>query len=362
MMKSKFSTEELICKGYYESPIPNKPSAPILNSPISAKENLLMAMNGEKPYWYPAVSMIGGDYKPLRPRIMPDNYVAHYIMDGEPPIDWSTISNDQPSWFDTMWRYEEIAGGAIIVPGSYRIDDINDWEKLTFPNLDDYDWEGNAKANAAYLNTEIPIEYGIPTGYWERLMAILPVTEAAMALIDEDCQDAIHAFFTKLTDFYVEYLHRVKKYYNPDIILLHDDWGHQNGSFFSLDTCYEMIHPYFKKFVDTVHELGMCFELHCCGKAQDLVPAMVDAGVDLWCPQPMNDYKMLTETYRDKGILFGILVDPIAPEMPDEVAYEAAKQLVDTYGNTSIAYVNYGGSMKFYEYVYELSRKVLAEE
>lgn len=358
-MRPAFSKKELEIRGFYNSPIPGKPSAPILNSPVTAKENILMALNGETPYWYPSVSMIGGDYKPLRPRIMPDNYIAHYIMDGEPPIDWTDISNDQPSWFDTMWRYEPIAGGAIILPGSYKITDINDWKTLTFPNLDDYDWEGNAQANKEYMDTGLPIEYGIPTGYWERLMAILPVTEAAMALIDEDSKDAVHAFFTKLTTLYEDYLHRVKKYYNPDIILLHDDWGHQNGAFFSLDTCYEMIYPYFKKFIEIVHSLGMRFEFHCCGKAQSLVPAMVDAGVDLWCPQPMNDYAMLTRTYRGKGVTFGILVDPITPDMPDEIAYEAARKLADTYGDAPVAYVNYGGSMKFYEYVYELSRKAL---
>lgn len=358
-MRPDFSKDELQKKGYYDSPIPGRPSAPILNSPVTAKENILMALNGEKPYWYPLVGMIGGDYKPFRPRIMPDNYVAHYIMDGEPPIDWEGISTDQPSWFDTMWRYESVAGGAMIVPGSNRITDINDWETLSFPNLDDYDWEANARANEAYLHGGLPVEYGIATGYWERLMSILPVSDAAMALIDEDCQGAVHSFFEKLTEFYVDYLKRIKKYYNPDIVLIHDDWGHQNGPFFSIDTCYTMIYPYFKRFADTVHSLGMRFELHCCGKAESLVPVMVDAGVDLWCPQPMNDYKMLTEKYRGKGITFGIQTDPIEPEASDEEAYQAAEKLVQTYGDAPVAYVNYGGSMKMYEYVYELSRKAL---
>lgn len=357
---NEHSTQSVEVRGYYESPFPGKPSAPILNSPITAKENIMMALRGEKPCWYPAVSMIGGDYKPFRPRMFPDNYIAHYIMDGEPPIDWSGVSLIQPSWFDTMWQFEPVAGGALTVPGSQKITDINDWETLTFPNLDDYDWEGCARANADYLNSELPVEFGIPTGYWERLMAILPVAEASMALIDEDCQDAVHSFFTKLTDLYVDMLHRIKRYFSPDIILLHDDWGHQNGSFFSEETCREMILPYLKRFVDTVHELGMRFELHCCGKAQNLVPVMLDAGVDLWCPQDMNDYEMLVKTYRGKGILFGILVEPVAPEMPDEVAYAAAKKLVDTYQDAPVAYVNYGGSMKLYEYVYQLSREALS--
>lgn len=96
--------------------------------------------------------------------------------------------------------------------------------------------------------------------------------------------------------------------------------------------------------------------------AQDLVLVMIDIGVDLWCPQPMNDYEMLATKYRDKGIIFGIEVAPVAPGMPDEVAYAAAKKLVDTFKDGPVAYLNYGGSMKMYEYVYQLSREVLAEK
>lgn len=57
-----------------------------------------------------------------------------------------------------MWRYEKVAGGAMIVPGSNKIEDICDWKELTFPNLDDYDFEANAAANKAYMNCGLPVE------------------------------------------------------------------------------------------------------------------------------------------------------------------------------------------------------------
>lgn len=52
-----------------------------------------------------------------------------------------------------------------------------------------------------------------------------------------------------------------------------------------------------------------------------------------------------------QGINYGIIVGPIMPATPDETAFETAKKLVDTYGDGPVAYVNYGASMKFYEYV-----------
>lgn len=362
MERISFSRDEMEVKGYYDSVIPEKPGVPVMNSPVSTKENIIAALSGQKPLWYPSVGMAGGDYKPFRPRMFPDNYTAlSYIMDGEPPVDIDHVSLENPGWFDTLWRYEPVAGGPMIVPGSQKIDSICDWETLTFPNLDDLDWEGSTAVNQLYLNTKLPVEFCIPCGYWERLMSILEVSEAAMELIDEDCQPAIHEFFDKLTDLYIDLVKRAKQYYHIEMVLIHDDWGHQNGQFFSVETNREMIFPYLKRLIDACHSMGIRFELHCCGKAENFVPLMIEAGVDLWCPQTINDYQMLAEKYSGKGIIFGFEIEPVTDGMPEEKIYSAAKKFVDTYKNIPVAYVNYGGSEKFYKYVYELSRKALSE-
>lgn len=360
-MKPAFQETELEVLGHYSHVIPTRVGVPKLNSPITTKENMMLALNGKSPYWYPMVGMIGGDYKPLRPRMFPDLFVAHDIMDGEPPYDFSKEPSVLPGWFDTHWRYVPQVGGSMIEPGTQKIHDMNDWQQLTWPDLDSYDWEGSAKANAAYIDCGLPVEFCIPTTYWERLMSLLEVADAAMALIDEDQQDAIHAYLSKLTDMYEDMVTRVKRYYNADIILMHDDWGHQQSQFFSNETHREMLLPYFKRLIKKVHDLGMRFELHCCGKAEGLVPHMIEAGVDLWCPQPMNDIKKLAETYRHSGLTFGVALPIVAPGMPDEdaLADKIAREFVETYGDLPVAYLNYGGSEKLYLSMYRYSRQAL---
>lgn len=360
-MRPAFHETELTVLGHYSHVKSDRVGVPKLNSPITTKENMLLAMNGERPYWYPMVGMIGGDYKPLRPRMFPDLFVAHDVMDGEPPFDFSKVPPILPGWFDTQWRYVPQVGGSMIEPGTQKIHDMNDWQQLTWPDLDTYDWESSAKANAAYIDCGLPVEFCIPTGYWERLMSLLEVSDAAMALIDEDQKDAIHAYFNKLTDTYEALLERVKKYYHPDMILMHDDWGHQNSQFFSNETHREMILPYFKRFVEKVHALGMRFELHCCGKAEGLVTHMIEAGVDLWCPQPMNNIRRMAETYRGCGLTFGVMLPIVAPGMPDEAerAEQIAQEFVQTYGDLPVAYINYGGSEKLYQSMYRYSRQAL---
>jgi uroporphyrinogen-III decarboxylase len=72
--------------------------------------------------------------------------------------------------------------------------------------------------------------------------------------------------------------------------MLHDDWGTQNGPFFSLETAMEFFVPPMKIVVDFCHDNGIIFEHHCCGKAESLVPAMAKVGTDYWFPQQaIND-------------------------------------------------------------------------
>lgn len=354
-----FDSGELEVKGYYDSAVP-VPGPPILNSPISTAQNTLLALNGKKPYWFPSVGMIGGDYKPFRPaRSFPDMWVAHDFMAGGNPVDWASVPDIQTGWFGVQWKYDPVAGGAMPVPGSQLIHNMNEWEKLPWPDLDEIDWEESVEENREYLRSDLPIECCIPTLYWERLMSILEVVDAAIALIDPNQKEAVKAFFEKLTEFYIDYLKRIKKYYNPDIILAHDDWGHQNGQFFSNETHDELILPYFKRFVQEVHALGMRFELHCCGKAEGFVPEMIDAGVDLWVPQEMNDTKGLVEQYKDQGITFGVYLPPAPQGTPDETLWEIAESFVNEYGNGPAAYVDYTRNPDLYAHIYELSRKKL---
>lgn len=357
-MRPAFQESELQIRGYYSHVRPDRNGVPKLASPITARENILRALNGKTPYWYPCVGMIGGDYKPFRTRMLPPMFVAHDIMDGEPPYDFTDTPPVLPGWFDTQWRYVPQVGGSMIEHGTWKIHDMNDWQTLTWPDLDDYDWEGCAERSRAYLDCGLPIEFCFPTSFWERIMSLMDVTDAAMALVDEDQAEAIHAFMDKLANLYVDMIHRVKKHIGAEMFLLHDDWGTQQSQFFSNETHREFILPYFKRVVQAAHDCGMRFELHCCGKAEGLVPHMIEAGVDLWCPQGMNDIRALAEQYRGQGITFGVQLPIVAPGMPNEeaLAEKVAKEFFETYGDGPVAYINYGGSELLYKAMYKYGR------
>ncbi len=334
------------------------PASPKYNTPITPRENYRRFFRGEKPMWFP----LSTDSFKFDPNIVPDNISRAFVSE----VDYVPVSEaGGPDWFGVMWEYIPMAGGSMVKPGSPKVPDICEWEKyITFPDLDKLDWQGCADRNKEILqNRDRWMTMTMFTGLFERLISFMDFENAATALIDEDEQEAVHRLFDKLADFYCELIRRFKKYFDPDMVVFHDDWGSQRAPFFSTDTLKEMVLPYLKRIVDCAHENDIVFELHSCGFIEPHVPAFIEIGVDCWRGQPMNDKKKLVDMYGDKFI-FGVQVD--VPEGDEDAVYAAAKEFMDTYGDKNVLVNIYGrtnpkNSALLRDYIYSLSRDKLAK-
>ena len=319
------------------------------NTPVTQKENLLRALRKEEPLWTP----ISDSIQTFRPRIMPDNVVCGLVTDGEPPMSVSDYSGK--GWFGTEWLYVEKVGGATVKPGAPQITDINKWEEvLVFPDIESYDWEASAKANEDWFSRDRAVEVVMLCGIFERLMSLMDVSNAAIALIDDDQKPAVHALFSRLCDFYDTVIEKYHKYYKPDIVLMHDDWGHQRSSFFSVDTHEEMILPYITRIVESCHKRGMFYEQHSCGKIETMVPHMIKAGIDIWQGQDMNDKAELVNKYGD-DILISVGPGRAMQQMPEEDQLRIAEEVFEKMkGKRYIAGII--GTEKTNQRFYKLSR------
>jgi uroporphyrinogen decarboxylase len=92
---------------------------------------------------------------------------------------------------------------------------------------------------------------------------------------------------TKLIDKILPYfLTLIKKYkeYHPPLnsVIIADDMGTQKSPFMSPEIFRRFFKEPYKKLVDLTHELEMDFILHSCGQIHELMPEIVDIGVDVF--------------------------------------------------------------------------------
>ena len=349
MERIPFRKEELEVKA--PSLISGRRAMPLLNTPITPRENFLMFLRGEEPLWMPFT----GEMLCFTPAVVPDNVSRGFVFD-DSGFDPNKDAGG-PDMFGVEWEWVPTVGGSMVRPGAPKVPDITEWENyITFPDIDSWDWEGSARINKRLIEQkELLPNATIMNGLFERLISFCDMNEALVAMVDEDEQEAVHRLFDKLADFYPKLIKKYVEYYHVEVITFHDDWGSQRAPFFSLDTVREMLVPYLKRIVDAAHEMGLYFELHSCGKNEMLVPAMIEAGVDMWNGQPMNDKKRLAETYGDK-IIIGADPKVLDPGTDPEEVRKTLEEFVDTFNGLHI----YGGRTQGVpngrEMLYELSR------
>lgn len=298
---------------------------PYIETPISPIENWKLAMNHQKPCWLP----MRGDGVNFTPRCIPDNISRVFINDGGPampPVGGKDM-------FGIEWVYVPVARGSMVRPGAPAMEEVADWKTaIQMPDVDSWDWEGNAALAKDYLaDNRFKVGWHF-TGYFERLISFMDFENAALAMIDEDQEEDLHELFQAITDVYKKIIKKQKEYFNIDMLFFHDDWGGQQNPFFSLETCRKMLVPYFKQIVECCHENDIIFNFHNCGKNEKLLPAIVEFGADCWSGQPINNKDLMNELYGDK-VMIGIEC-PVPEDATDEEVERIAREFVEKYWPT----------------------------
>ncbi len=359
MQYRKFDQSDTEIIGYINTGYRTRASAPLFNTPISIRENLNMLFSGKRPMWIPS----GAEFKMFMPRVNPDVRARASATEAY-SIPESEFGG--ADFFGVEWEYSPEAGGSMVRPGKPKVPDICKWEKyITFPNVHSIDWAKNAEENREYLDTPQAISACfLNGGFFERLISFLGFEDAAAALVDEDQQDAVHRLFDRLADFYIELINVYKANYNMDLVHMHDDWGSQRAPFFSEKTARTMIMPYLHRVTDHVHNGGMWFEMHSCGKNEILVPVYIDAGVDTWNGQPINDKEELVSRYGKKFV-FSVPYPEINEDASVVEIWKVAREFMEIYASNGGRVIVSGKgqvSDELCKAIYILSRKAYDEE
>ena len=336
--------------------IPGSPW-PAWNTPVTPKQNYINWLNGEKPLFM----VMPNHVISFAPAIIPDTVARHFVLETTPQDPDSMGGKDM---FGVDWQYMPSAGGSMVPPGNPAIKYIEDWEDIPMPDVASWDWEGSAKLNEGLKQDYYARKCWLFTGLFERLISWLDFEEAAIALIDDDSKEDVHAALDAVTSIYEQIIPRIKQCYDVDTMYVHDDWGSQMAPFFSYDACEEMLLPYLKRLVKCTHDNGMKYDMHSCGHNETLLPIMIEAGVDTWAPQQMNDYDKM---FAEHGNEFRLQVNytPPSKDVDELEVARRCEEFLDRYSRPDRwagIYCHVGPAVhpKWMAYMYAISREYYA--
>lgn len=117
-----------------------------------------------------------------------------------------------------------------------------------------------------------------------------------------------------------------------DSILFPDDLGFKVGSFFSKEFYKEFFFPWHKEIADLCHSFGAYAHMHSHGNINEILPLIVETGIDILDPIGPSDHmdlKHLKQEFGDKLTFFGGLSNEIN-EMSEETMVQHLKNVINT--------------------------------
>lgn len=103
----------------------------------------------------------------------------------------------------------------------------------------------------------------------------------ALMLAPKDQPDGLHALLERLTEKTIDVVRHYGATGRIHGFLTAEDWGLQTSLQMNVDTFREHFAPYYSRIIDACHEQRMHFMWHNCGWIVDMLPDMIDLGVDV---------------------------------------------------------------------------------
>lgn len=229
---------------------------------------------------------------------------SRYINEHPIPSDADYSGGD---WFGCEWKYNADEDSSAPAPGArLPISDMTEWHRqVTFPDLDAYDWEKIAAEETKNFDRKKKISMVmLESGIFERSHLLAGFEKVMVAMYEEP--EAYEGLLDAITEHRLKLIDIVGRYYKPDVLMHHDDFGHQTGMMMSLDMWRMFFKPRLQKLVDRCHSHGMFYEQHSCGYITPLIPEFVEIGVDAINDlQPMNDLEAIKHDYGKQITLCG---------------------------------------------------------
>jgi len=188
----------------------------------------------------------------------------------------------------------------------------------TIDDVHNYAWPDPAWMDVSRIRDEAAAyqgRYAILGGdwspFWHDLIELLGMENMYLKMYDEPA--LIDAVLKHVVDYYATVSQNIFDAAGDviDIFFIGNDFGSQRGSLLSEEMFRRFILPHLARLVELGHAYDLKVMLHCCGGFVELIPAMIEIGLDGLhalqpCCQGMEPSRLKSE-FGDKILLNGAI-------------------------------------------------------
>ena len=188
----------------------------------------------------------------------------------------------------------------------------------TIKQVHEYPWPDPAwmdvskiKSEALVFNGQYAILGGDWSPFWHDLIDLVGMEELYIKMYSDP--EVVDAIIQHLVDYYFQVSKRIFDATADviDIFFIGNDFGSQRGPLMSPQMFGRFMAPHLKRLSDLGHSYGLKIQMHCCGGIYELIPSMIDSGIDaLHAVQPSctgMDLNRLKSEFGDRIVFNGAI-------------------------------------------------------
>jgi len=138
----------------------------------------------------------------------------------------------------------------------------------------------SVRADALVHNQQYAVLGGDWSPFWHDAIDLLGMDNLMIKMYEDP--ELVDALFQHICNYYLVSSDRILTAADGaiDIFFIGNDFGSQSGPLLSDALFRRFILPHLSRFVDLGHSHGIPVMLHCCGGIYELLPAMIEIGLD----------------------------------------------------------------------------------
>lgn len=243
---------------------------------------------------------------------------------------------------------DKAAARSISQNHSVMITDRRTFKSYQWPDPEKIDLTQYAEFGKTVLPGMKAIPFG-PNGVLENTTNILGYDNMCYLLYDDP--ELLKDVFDKVGGILNRYYELVAGFDYVGAVMVNDDWGYNTQTMLKTADMRELVIPWHKRIVRTIHEAGKPAIMHSCGKLSEVMDDIID-GIGFDAKHSYEDkITPVEEAYelwgRRIAILGGIDVNFICTAKPEEIFLRAAALLEKTKNSGGYA-LGTGNSVPYY--------------
>jgi len=176
--------------------------------------------------------------------------------------------------FGTVWRTDRLP--RVVVEPGLKVPSLDGY---AFPSAETF-LDSTLKADAKGLAEKTTDSFTIVSTrlcLWQSWYVRGFEETLADCAVEEDFYAELLDRFTDLTIALVAACADIP----ADAIMMGDDWGNQRGVMIGPERWRRLYKPRYARIFEAVHEQGKRMIMHCCGSAADIMPDIIEIGLDV---------------------------------------------------------------------------------